>query len=133
MKLFVWDFHGVLEQGNDRAVYEISNSVLKEFKYAKRFSMNDCERLNGLKWYQYFEEILPDLDHSEHLRLQERCFDISNNQPEIVAKYIKATTHSHKVLRTLSQKHEQVLISNTKPRSLEMYLQATRLKGFYGS
>jgi len=29
-KLFVWDFHGVLEKDNEQAVIQISNDVLKE-------------------------------------------------------------------------------------------------------
>ena len=27
MKLFVWDFHGVLEKGNDEAVVELVNRI----------------------------------------------------------------------------------------------------------
>jgi len=29
--LFVWDFHGVLERGNEYAVQDVCNRVLKEF------------------------------------------------------------------------------------------------------
>lgn len=37
MKLFVWDFHGVLEKGNEGAVLEISNKILGDFRYKERF------------------------------------------------------------------------------------------------
>lgn len=29
MKLFIWDFHGVLEKGNDEVVHEITNRALE--------------------------------------------------------------------------------------------------------
>ena len=48
MKLFVWDLHGVLEKGNEIALLEISNIILKKFGYLEKFSIEDCIKLNGL-------------------------------------------------------------------------------------
>ena len=35
-KLFVWDFHGVLEKDNDLAVQIICDKVLKDFGFKNR-------------------------------------------------------------------------------------------------
>lgn len=38
MKLFVWDFHGTLEKGNENAVLEITNRILKALVYERLMS-----------------------------------------------------------------------------------------------
>jgi hypothetical protein len=47
MKLFVWDFHGVLEKGNDGAVVEITNIALQRFGYSRRMTIQEGEFLSG--------------------------------------------------------------------------------------
>lgn len=66
MKLFVWDFHGVLEKGNDAAVAEITNSVLQSFGHSRRMTIQEGELLSGKHWYEYFAFLLPHLNHQEH-------------------------------------------------------------------
>ena len=41
MKLFIWDFHGVLEKDNEHAVVEVTNQVLKEFNQDARLSLQE--------------------------------------------------------------------------------------------
>lgn len=131
MKLFVWDFHGVLERGNEKAVIHISNRVLREFGYPERFNKKDSHKLYGLKWYEYFEHLLPHLGHADHVKLQKKCFQISNDEPEIVTNHIKVNNHVHYVLNKISKNHKQILISNTKPKSLKMYLKVTNTTKFF--
>lgn len=38
MILFVWDFHGVLEKDNEKAVVDISNQVLSEAGFKEKFT-----------------------------------------------------------------------------------------------
>ncbi len=124
MKLFVWDLHGVLEKGNDDAVIVISNAVLEQHGYTKRFTMADCKRLNGKKWWEYFADLLPEESHERHLVLQEACFAYDNAHfEELFTKHIFPNDHALHVLQTISRQHEQILISNTRPRALEFYLQ----------
>lgn len=54
MKLFVWDFHGVLEQGNEDAVLVISNQILHNFGYTEQFTPAQNRQLYGRKWYEYY-------------------------------------------------------------------------------
>jgi len=131
MKLFVWDFHGVLEKGNEGAVLEISNEVLRRFGYSHRFTNEDIVKLYGLRWYEYFEYLLPQESRERHLTLQEFCFKISSACPEIIAKHIEPNHHVHEVLGRISQKHYQILISNTQPKSLRMFLDAVQISPYF--
>lgn len=131
MKLFIWDFHGTLEQGNELAVLEISNIVLEKHGYAERLSTAQSYELYGRKWYEYFEYLLPTTAHEKIMELQNICFDFSCNHPEIIAKYIKFTRHATEVLETIDKSHDQILVSNTKPASLEIYLKTVGMSIFF--
>lgn len=121
MKLFVWDFHGVLEEGNERAAIDISNDVLQRNGYKQQFSYDDIELLYGRKWYEYFEHLLPELDHDEHFRLQTECVAYQTGV-DIISRHIKPTRYAMDVLSEVAVKHQQILISNTQPESLQMFV-----------
>ncbi|MBU6389829.1 hypothetical protein KGQ71_04940, partial [Patescibacteria group bacterium] len=73
MKLFVWDFHGVLEKGNEQAVLEVSNLILRDFGFDQQFSREEIYRLYGQRWCDYFAHLLPDTQEELHLQLQHAC------------------------------------------------------------
>ena len=133
MKLFVWDFHGVLEKGNELAVGEISNHVLAERGYYQRFSDTEIEKLYGLKWYQYFEYLLPQESPETHLALQQACFLHSSNSLKIISRYIQLNDHVPEILSRISFKHQQIVISNTRSESLRMFLEAVNITSFFPS
>jgi len=74
-KLFVWDFHGTLEKGNENASRAITNNVLAKFGHKVRLSKHDAIKLYGKKWYEYYEYLLPNEPHEVHLTLQANSFD----------------------------------------------------------
>ncbi len=131
MKLFVWDFHGVLEKGNEGAVLEVSNTVLANFGYSERFTLEDCHRLYGKRWVEYFQDLLPEEDSKKLLELQESCFAMGITCPEIVARHIKPNDYSHEVLEAVSKKHSQILISNTNPESLIIFLDSVGVTPYF--
>jgi phosphoglycolate phosphatase-like HAD superfamily hydrolase len=132
MKLFVWDFHGVLEIGNDNAVLEITNLVLEEFNYEERISSRQAEIFSGLKWYEYFQLILPWETTDKHLELQKRCFEISKEKIEITKKHVKLNENAKTVLEAIKNKnHYQIIISNTDQTSLEYYIQIVDIGKFF--
>src|SRR5580704_10819726 len=124
MKLFVWDFHGVLEVGTEDTVYEISNQVLADFGYAERFSKKQNHDLFGRKWFEYYEYLLPDQPHDRHLALQQASFDMSDSRPDLMAKHVRPNVHATDVLSAIAQTHQQIIISNTKPSSLGLFITA---------
>jgi hypothetical protein len=55
VKLVVWELHGTLEEGSDRAVIDMSNIVLERHGYAQRLSYADSQHVSGRKWHEYFQ------------------------------------------------------------------------------
>ncbi len=132
MKLFVWDFHGVLEKDNDLAVLDISNQVLQDAGYAERFSEEDNRKFYGLKWFQYFERLLPELTNKQHMALQAACFEFAEKNLDILAKHIKPSDHSLAVLTAIHEAgHDQIILSNTRPHDLLWFVNTVGITKFF--
>ncbi len=132
MKLFVWVFHGVIEKDNEKAVIDISNRVLAEAGYDERFTEDDNKKFYGLKWYEYFERLLPGAPHKEHLDLQAACFQFAEENLDILAKHIKPNDHAVEVLSEISKTdNQQIVISNTRQLDLIWFLESVGLKQFF--
>ncbi len=131
MKLFVWDLHGTLEQGNELAVIALSNQVLDSHGYAERFTPAHVDELYGKKWYEYFEYLLPHGTHEDHLALQAACFTLSDNSEQLIASYMKPSNGSRAALAAIAKDHHQILISNTLPSSLDVFLPALKLEPYF--
>ena len=132
MKLFVWDFHGVLEKGNDHAVLEITNMALASHGYSRRITMEECEQLAGLKWVEYFATLLPHLPHAKHLELHASCLELTKKNPELVAQHIHLNEHALHVLEQIDRSPcSQILISNTPPHVLDWFVGHMDLGNFF--
>ncbi len=132
MKLFVWDFHGVLEQGNDKAVIYISNAVLRAAGHAARFTMSDSKRLYGLKWHEYFTTLLPEISAKESMALQAACFNYAENNIDVIRKHIRPSPHAKRMLASIVKAgHDQIVISNTRPSDLIWFLDAVGMREYF--
>ncbi len=131
MKLFIWDFHGTLEKGTERAVHHITNHILEQQGYAERLDENLLHRLYGKKWYEYFAHLLPHESEKTHIDLQERCIAFDTEHPEIIRNIVKPNSHAVQVLAEIGTQHDQILISNTRPANLTQFLKATDLISFF--
>ena len=131
MKLFVWDFHCTLEKGNENAVLEITNEILKKHGYSRRLSLAEHELLKGLRWQEYFAFLLPDASKETLAALELDCVSFSEAHPEIVARHISVNDGVLEILGAIAEKHQQVIISNTEPGTLNRFLELVGLKGFF--
>jgi phosphoglycolate phosphatase-like HAD superfamily hydrolase len=131
MKLFVWDLHGTLEQGNDRAVVDISNRVLRSNGFRERFTYEDGQALYGRKWYEYFHWLLGERSYDRALQLQEECFELSECNPQLQYQHIQPTPHAAEVLSAISLKHDQIIISNTREATLDLFIKALELESHF--
>ncbi len=132
MNLFIWDFHGVLEKGNDVAVTHISNEALKIHGFNEQFTQAESDFCSGLKWFEYFTWKIPSLPIEKALEIQKTCIDISGNQFEKILKYIKPNDHSVYTLKNIKSKgNSQILISNTQQHVLKSYLETTKLINYF--
>lgn len=132
MKLFIWDFHGVLEKGNDNAVLEITNCVLEKRGFSRRMSVAESELLSGHHWHEYFAYLLPDIKTSDHYQLQKECFEISQNDQSIIAGHIQLNDHAEYVLGYIQSKdYVQILISNTLPKHLDVFIDIVGINHYF--
>lgn len=131
MKLFVWDFHGTLEKGNENAVSEITNEILERFGYSRRMSDQELDFLYGIRWMDYFAFLLPQDSADVHRQLEAACVEMSGLRPEITARHILPNDYALDVLQRISANHEQIVVSNTEPEALEMFLEAVGMKSFF--
>lgn len=131
MKLFIWDFHGTLEKGNERAVIELSNEALKRRGYDERFDIGHIRQLYGKKWYEYFKYLLPYESPEIHLQLQKDSVAVHRERPEIIASFIAPNDHASAVLTAIDAVHDQILISNTQPAHIAEFLDLTGLRDFF--
>lgn len=127
MKLFVWDFHGVLEKNNDLALLEITNIILEKNNYKERIDRRLGKKLYGKRWYQYFEYLLPKESYATHIDLTHQCFIYNDSHPEISEKYMKESKYAKMVLNRIAKKHDQILVSNTNTDTLLLYLKTVGL------
>ena len=131
MKLFIWDFHGTLEKGNERGVIGLSNEALKQRGYAERFSTEHIGQLYGKKWYEYFAHILPYESPEMHLQLQKDCVAMHVKNSDIIASHIAPNDHASAVLAAIGAQHDQILISNTPPAHVAEFLDMVGLRPFF--
>ncbi|TSC77418.1 MAG: hypothetical protein G01um101433_613 [Parcubacteria group bacterium Gr01-1014_33] len=131
MKLFIWDFHGTLEKGNEHAVREITNRVLEEKGYNRSIDEKTNHHLYGKKWYEYFVHVLPEESEETHLQLQERCIAFQVEHPDIVPRHIRPNDHAKETLAEIRKKHDQIIISHTPQKWLDMFIRVTGLMEFF--
>lgn len=131
MKLFVWDLHGTLEQGNEDAVVEISNMALEQLGYHQRFTQAHGRELYGQKWFEYFAFLLPDEPQEKHLELQKLSFKLSDGSAHIMAKHMQPATNALSVLAAIAATHQQILISNTIPTTIPLFLKALGMDSYF--
>jgi phosphoglycolate phosphatase-like HAD superfamily hydrolase len=133
IKLFVWDFHGTLEKGNENASREITNNVLAKNRYKQRLTKQESIKLYGNKWYKYFEYLLPQEPHDTHVRLQAESFEWPQAEV-IVAKYLQPNDYAIEVIETIRAKgHAQVLLSNTTTNALPIFIRLAGLSDYFNS
>jgi phosphoglycolate phosphatase-like HAD superfamily hydrolase len=133
-KLFIWDFHGTLECGNDGIVKEITNNVLEKENFKRRISLQEAEMLSGKRWHEYFSFLLPELSMEQCLDLQAKCVAISQTNSSFIYNHIKPAPYAYEVLEAIANSHHvQIVLSNTQPRSLDVFLQAVKIEHFFPS
>ncbi len=65
------------------------------------------------------------------MELQEDCFSFTVAHPEVVAKHIKLTDNALEVLERIGKKHDQILISNTKPTTLKIFIKSVGIQHIF--
>jgi len=130
VKLFIWDFHGVLEKGNEHSVVEVTNKVLEEYGADARLDMKLCLQLYGKKWSEFYRLLLPSADEKTILEMVDRGIAISY-ETDAFTKYTQPMDFAQDVLLAIQKAgHENLIISNTHPAALDKFLDAVKITSF---
>lgn len=122
MKLFVWDFHGVLEEGNIAALVEFANLTLASFGIDRKISNIEATKWYGQSWYDYFKNAYPAGNDKLFRAMVKKVLAIQNRHWEVVQKTIKPREHAMDVFSTIGRKkHQNVLLSNTHPKRIRKF------------
>ena len=132
-KLFVHDFHGTLEQGNEKALCKLVNLALGYCGFGERFTQEEINKIYGIPVIDYFKHILPDMHKIVYQNLRKSFRDIAiGKKPPIFLEYIKPSRNSHEVLETIAKKgHTQIVISNVNSDGLITFLKSVEMLDYF--
>src|SRR3989338_7186856 len=131
MKLFIWDFHGVLETGNEQAVLDITNTILQQAGH-RLMTAEENSQLYGRKWFEYFSALLPNHPPEIHKVLQSACFTLQQQEPDRILRHLRPAPHGPEILKAIQKaRHDQILVSNTQPVAMPLFLSAPHVAPFF--
>ena len=120
--LFVWDFHGVLEKGNEKSVEELCNLVLKDFGFERRINLKEVVDWYGLNWLDYFKLTVPEGTPELWQKMKEKVLSFQERGWEIIKKNIKAREFAKSVLEKIKNKgHQNILLTNAQPEHAKKF------------
>lgn len=120
--LFAWDFHGVLEKGNEYAVQETCNRILEEFGKTRRITLKETLDWYGISWYQYYKNLCPNSSDKEIREMVEKDLEIGMVATE---KFMKPMDYAVEVLNEIKQGgNSNMIISNSRPENIKDFLKA---------
>lgn len=132
MKLFVWDFHGVLERGNEAVVVDITNAVLAQQGYAARITAEQVAAHYGRPWYEYFQILLPGETLSRCKGLAKLAVKYQRQHPDSVAVHIVPAAGALEVLAAVAAAgNDQIVISSVAKQDLKMFVRAVGYEKFF--
>ena len=120
MKLFVWDFHGTLEQDNEFAVKEICEAIT-----GKKISVKKVRELYGKAWGEYFKEMDPTMDEA---RLHECVEETRKIGRQYYKKHTRAADNAISVLSEVKKRGDvNVVLSNTRHDIIPQFLNQVKI------
>lgn len=129
--LFVWDFHGVLEKGNEKSVEELCNLVLKDFGFERRINLKEVVDWYGLNWLDYFKLAVPEGNPELWQKMKEKVLSFQERGWEIIKKNIKAREFARDVLEEIENKgHQNVLLTNAQPEHAKRFTELIGINSY---
>ena len=129
--LFVWDFHGVLEKDNEKAVQELCNFVLKKYGINREMTLEETLDWYGLSWFDYFKLLIPDGDPELWQSMVKRTLSLQQIGWDIVKKHIKPQDYSEEVLKIIKDKgHHSIVLSNSRPAHAKRFANVVGLTDY---
>lgn len=125
-KIFIWDFHGVLEKNNDLAIKKIYNQTIKAFGFNKKVSLKEITEIRGLSLFNGFSVLVGIKNKHKLLKMVKMARNLSKT---ISAKYLKPMDYAKYVLSIIKKSgHCNIVVSNSRQDRIEDFLKIVKLK-----
>lgn len=125
MKIFVWDFHGVLEKDNELAVKRICEEILEEFGIKKEVSIEFIIETYGKPWGGFFRKLSPESSEETIYEMVEKAV---NKSKEVSKKYLKPMDNARFVLEKIKNNGDMnIVLSNSRYDRLMGFIETVGL------
>lgn len=127
--LFAWDFHGVLEKGNDIAFSKLFLKCYESLNLSKDISEEDILQHYGLKFSDIIQKVIPDADYN----IINHFFNYFNKDNFAhVRKYMREREEASYVLgRIKDAGHDNVVISSASQESIDRFVDVIDLRNYF--
>jgi len=129
--LFAWDFHGVLEKNNEKAVRELCNLVFDELKINRKITLQEVMDWYGLSWFDYFKLAVPEGNEELWKAMVNKVRTFRERGWETIKQYIQPRDYAREVLSNIkSQKHQNIIITNSSQESANRFVNFVNLRDY---
>jgi phosphoglycolate phosphatase-like HAD superfamily hydrolase len=127
--LFIWDFHGVLEKGNEYALQDVLNQVMEEFGIPRKVGMEKVLELYGMSWFDYYCDIC---GHQDEQILEKMIMRSNEIGLKAAQKYVKPMDYAKEVLQKIRLAGgENIVVSNSTPENIRLFADLVGLSSLF--
>lgn len=130
-KLFVWDFHGTLEEGVEVGFFEILKQLEKEYITDVQITLSEVRKKYGVSVADYLRYFFPKANLTQIKAMMKNIARIQNQKH--LKKYVKPAPHAIEVLRKIKKAgFENIVLSNSHPRHIKPLISLVGMKSLIG-
>src|SRR3972149_8153024 len=126
-KLFVWDFHGTLEEGVEVGFFEILKKIAKKNKADRKITLRQVREKYGITVADYLRYFFPKANTSQIKKMMEEVAKIQNQNH--LKKYVRAAPQAIEVLSKIKKAgYENIVVSNSHPKHIKFLIAIVGMK-----
>ena len=126
-KVFVWDFHGTLEEGVEIGFFEILKKLAKGNKAGRKITLSAVREKYGITVADYLRYFFPEANTSQIKKMMGEVAKIQNQNH--LKKYVRPAPGAIEVLSKIKEAgYENVVVSNSHPKHIEFLIDIVGMK-----
>lgn len=117
-KLFVWDFHGTLEEGVEVGFFEILKQLAKEYETSVKITLSEVRKKYGVSVADYLRYFFPECNTPQIKAMMKKVAEVQNQKH--LKKYVKPALGAIEILTKIKAAgFENIILSNSHPKHIE--------------
>ena len=126
-KVFVWDFHGTLEEGVEIGFFEILKKLAKKFKADRKITLFEVREKYGITVAEYLRFFFPKANILQIKKMMEEVAEIQNQNH--LKEYVRPAPGAIEVLSKIKKAgYENIVVSNSHPKHIEFLIDIVGMK-----